>query len=95
MWRETREEVGALLTEEFSHLFKAEDIRGSNRLRDFILYCIFKEENVALDAIPTEGDIWNAIKMMNRTKAPCLDGMPALFFQKYWHIVGRDVIRMV
>ncbi|KAA3470487.1 reverse transcriptase [Gossypium australe] len=28
---------------------------------------------------------------MGPTKAPGADGFPALFFQRYWHIVGRDI----
>ncbi|KAA3473633.1 reverse transcriptase [Gossypium australe] len=36
-------------------------------------------------------DIQKALKGMGPIKAPGFDGFPALFFQKYWHIVGKDV----
>ena len=30
---------------------------------------------------------------MGPTKAPGPDGMPAFFFQRYWHIIGDDIIK--
>ncbi|KAL5554514.1 hypothetical protein UlMin_041915 [Ulmus minor] len=40
-----------------------------------------------------EDEFKAAVFGMSPTKAPGFDGMPALFFQKYWQFVGQDVIR--
>ena len=37
----------------------------------------------------------DAFKQMHLTKASGPDGMFTIFFQKYWNIVGNDVICMV
>ncbi|KAA3481221.1 reverse transcriptase [Gossypium australe] len=53
-----------------------------------------KELGILLDVLQSPysvGEIQKALKGMDPTKAPSYDGFLALFFQKYWHIVGKDV----
>ncbi|XP_058732849.1 uncharacterized protein LOC131604425 [Vicia villosa] len=53
-------------------------------------------ENIRFcEAIYTEEEVKTALFQMNPLKAPGPDGLPALFFQKYWHIVGHEVCKLV
>ncbi|KAA3479865.1 reverse transcriptase [Gossypium australe] len=36
-------------------------------------------------------EIWEALTSMGATKAPREDGFPAIFFQKFWHVIGDEV----
>lgn len=40
-------------------------------------------------------EVKEAIDQMHPLKAPGPNRLPALFYQKYWHIVGQDVCKMV
>lgn len=43
----------------------------------------------------TADEIELALKQMHPLKALGLDGVPALFFQKYWKVVGKDITKLV
>ena len=40
-------------------------------------------------------EVKQAVFQMHPSKLPSPDGMSCFFFQKYWHIVGSDVITTV
>lgn len=39
----------------------------------------------------TEEEVNGALKRMNPHKAPGLGGMPPIFYQQYWNIVGSSM----
>ncbi|KAL9673990.1 hypothetical protein QQ045_030254 [Rhodiola kirilowii] len=51
--------------------------------------------NEMLNAPFSEGEVKRALFQMHPTKAPGLDGFPAMFYQSNWDIVGRDVVEVV
>ncbi|KAH1056304.1 hypothetical protein J1N35_034369 [Gossypium stocksii] len=63
-----------------SHLLINIDVRISTVVNEGLL-SPFKEEGIRA-----------ALNGMGPTKAPGPDGFPALFFQRYWHIVRKDVV---
>ena len=55
---------------------------------------MIKEMNANLTQKYTKEEIVLVIKSMHPTKALGPDGMPAIFFQKFWNIIGGDVTKL-
>ena len=59
---------------------------------DLLSLVISNEENVTLSTTSVEGKILEALTSLGSTKAPGPDGFTALFYKKYWHLIGKDVL---
>ena len=53
---------------------------------------VTEDMKVVLSSEFTADEVRVALFQMGPTKAPGPDSMNALFYQKFWHIVGDDVI---
>lgn len=95
VWLESTQEIGVYLTTKYLELFKAEPITFCDCLDDHIQEGVSEANNSRIDAIPSTVEIHNIVKSMQPIKAPRLDGMLALFFQKYWSTIGNEVISMI
>jgi hypothetical protein len=56
---------------------------------------VTSDMNDMLVAEFTASEIELALKQMAPLKAPGPDGMSPIFYQKYWHIVGHDIIEAI
>lgn len=94
-WLEPRNDIGEFICEQFSMLFKANNITNCPCLLDYIHPCISPSENESLLTIPAHAEILQVLNSFNPSKSPCLDGMTSSFFQTHWHIVGNDVTKVI
>uniref|UniRef100_A0A803P2K3 Reverse transcriptase domain-containing protein n=1 Tax=Cannabis sativa TaxID=3483 RepID=A0A803P2K3_CANSA len=81
----------------FEELFAATAINQDalNHTLDTIPNTVTAEMNDILIRPFTEDEIYSALKTINPDKSPGSDGMSAMFYHKYWSIVGDVVTKVV
>ncbi|KAA3469681.1 reverse transcriptase [Gossypium australe] len=85
------EEMMEIARSYFVRLFSEGNQSSTDRIFSGINACITEEDNAKLKAKFTTEEIWTALTEMGPTKAPGEDGLPAIFYQKCWSIIGKDV----
>uniref|UniRef100_A0A803MUG8 Uncharacterized protein n=1 Tax=Chenopodium quinoa TaxID=63459 RepID=A0A803MUG8_CHEQI len=56
---------------------------------------VLESLNLILTTPYSKEEVHQALKKMHPSKAPCLDGIHAVFYQRFWYIDGDDVSRFV
>ena len=89
-WVTQEDELGNLAKDFFKNLFNTSNPTSTDQVVDLIDRFITEDMNQWLlrefDAL----EVRDALFQMPPTKAPGPNGMSAIFFQTYWHIVGND-----
>lgn len=78
----------------YSTLFSTNQV-DYEEVIDCIPQSISQEQNIELNKEITKDEIKSALFSMHPNKAPRPDGMIPAFFQRYWHIVGDDVYKVL
>lgn len=92
-WKTEDSKLEGIANLYFQQLFQSshpmmEDI---DTILDSIPSSISEEQNLQLTRSFSKEEIGEVLKKMQPTKAPGPDEMQAIFYQKFWHIVGDDV----
>uniref|UniRef100_A0A803NTY1 Reverse transcriptase n=1 Tax=Cannabis sativa TaxID=3483 RepID=A0A803NTY1_CANSA len=93
-WVGWEDDLPTVVTEYFHQLFTNEDV-------DFraVIDCVHpqitaEQKEKLIEFIPAE-EIKQALFQMHPEKSPGPDGMTPDFYQKFWHIVGDDIVSLV
>ena len=79
----------------YQDLFKLANPINLENTTQHIYPIINDEKNASLVADFEALEVQEAIKKMTPLKAPGLDGMPPIFYQNYWELLGEDVTSSV
>ncbi|XP_050211481.1 uncharacterized protein LOC126661668 [Mercurialis annua] len=95
-WKEEPNEIQEIIQSYFANLFESSNPSDQEiqKVTQHVEASITNEMNEKLIRSFTAEEVINAIRDTPATKAPGRDGFPALFFQKYWDIVGEDVVKV-
>ena len=89
------EGVSAMVVEYYSKLYTSSDPVETEEVVQFIKPTVTEEMNRDLIGEFSRDEVEVAVKQMAPLKAPGPDGMPPIFFQKFWNIIGDDVVKAI
>lgn len=75
----------------FTDLFSNKGIRDTSHLLSWVNRCVTDCMNSTLMTEFEAEEVYEALKTMGPTKASREDDFPVLFYQRYWHIIGKNV----
>ena len=94
-WCDDKESISTMALAYFQNIYTTTSPSCIEEITRAIPMRITREMNKELIRPFTREDVTKALHQIHPTKAPSPDGMSAIFFYKYWSIVGTDITNMV
>ena len=94
-WVEEVEDITQVAINYFENLFNVSTCTQVDDCLNTVEHKLIPNMQQILSSDFTTDEIKTAVFQMGPTKAPGPDGMNALFYQKFWHIVGDNVVTVV
>ena len=89
------EGIAQILINHYQELFHSANRENIEHVLSAILTLVTLELNNMLSAEFVKKEVDEALKQMDPLKAPGPDGLPPLFFQKFWLTTGEEVSHAV
>jgi hypothetical protein len=88
---EIEEEIGTYITNHYKSLFMSSTGPPNDELLDHVPNSVTDEMNNSLCREFSLEEVKEALDSIGDLKAPGPDGMPAIFYKKFWHLVGPKI----
>lgn len=95
VWKSGDYDVGKIISNYFSNIFTTPRPSDMEDALAGISATVTEEANNVLVVVPSTEEIREALFQMHLNKAPGIDGMHTLFYQRFWHIIGVDIMRLI
>lgn len=79
----------------FKEIFTSSNPLKLNVVLDDVDYCISSDMATTLEEPFMKAEILAFLHQIHHTKAPSPDAMPVLFFQKFCHVIDKDVLHTI
>ena len=94
-WHEDRGEIEHMILDYFVKIYSSEQPSNHEVKVEGVTPRISAEMNSKLLEEFWEDEVRTALRHMHPMKAPRPEGMPPIFYKKYWDVVGGNVINCV
>nr|XP_023891716.1 uncharacterized protein LOC112003738 [Quercus suber] len=95
LWCDEKEIIARAVVDYFENIYSTAFPTRIEDVVNAIPTKVTEDMNESLSRDLTREEVATALKLIHPTKAPGPDGMSAIFYQKYWSIVGNSVTNMV
>jgi hypothetical protein len=94
-WRINPDQVQTILTSYFQNIFLTSNPSSIDTVLQCVPTMITNSMNEALSRPYTAPEVETALKQIAPLTVPSPDGLPPVFYQNHWHLIGEDVIHGV
>ena len=94
-WCDEKESIAHVAISYFKNIYTTTHSTQVEEVTAAIPSRVTDDMNERVDQVFTREEVVTTLKQIHPTKAPGLNGMSALVYQKYWNVVGNGITNMV